>query len=408
MGDGDHRYPRSDIGKDVEQAIEQSQAHDKDKRQVAQSSNPDEISPLDVRSISPLAKGFGQDSPSEALDKLAASAAAGRRAYDEVYRGHGPLEAAASRAISETPPAPSDGQRTEMASSETPIRVEPSSGQPMHPRDKRLFVFLGIWGAIFTGVFLGGVAAFVAGSPHWGASLCAGGLVGAYAMALHLLERRPAVPTARSVWAILIAAAVMTWIFDALQIWTAYHKPMQGYTQAQLDTAVLAAKPSVKASSVVTPQTVSPAQNLGRVSWSNLFNGLTQPTQLRQLSGWWIILTAPPENSEAEKELNTLLMLSSNLSKTLRPAGLPDYARDLDAPKLEGKALRGITIHGRNDAADFIAVTLSNCFNVLRTAEMPANLFDYYHRQSSTIFPEDKFVWLEIGNGSPWKGNCRE
>jgi hypothetical protein len=119
-------------------------------------------------------------------------------------------------------------------------------------------------------------------------------------------------------------------------------------------------------------------------------------------------VTAPPENSEAEKELGTLFMLSSNLSKTFGLAGLPDYSRDLDAPKLEGKALRGITVHGRNDAADFIAATLSLCFIVLRTAEIPAGLFDYYHHQSSTTFPENKFVWLEIGNGSPWKGNCRD
>jgi hypothetical protein len=147
--------------------------------------------------------------------------------------------------------------------------------------------------------------------------------------------------------------------------------------------------------------------NLGRTGWSNLFNSFTQPGQLKQLSGWWVIVTAPPENAEAEKELNDLFMLSSNLSHTLRLAGLPDYSRDLDAPKLEGKGLRGITVHGRNDAADFIAAALSNCFVVLRTADTPAGLFDYYHRQSTTAFSEDKFVWLEIGNGSPWKGNCR-
>jgi hypothetical protein len=179
----------------------------------------------------------------------------------------------------------------------------------------------------------------------------------------------------------------------------------------QLDEALADAK-NAKAQIVqkpmVAPQpAVSVASNLGRTSWSNLFNGFTQPGQLQQLSGWWVIITAPPENSEAEKELNTLFSLSSNLSKTLRLAGLPDYSMDLDAPKLEGKALRGITVHGRNEAADFIAATLSNCFIILRTAEIPAGLFDYYRRQSSTIFAEDKFVWLEIGNGSPWKGNCR-
>lgn len=181
---------------------------------------------------------------------------------------------------------------------------------------------------------------------------------------------------------------------------------------AEQETFLSRVEPPSQNSIVIAPIAAKPTPSnttkLGRTGWFNLFNGLTQPGQLQQLSGWFVIITAPPENAEAEKELNSLFYLSTTGSKALRPTGPPDHSKDLDAPRLEGKALRGITIHGRNQAADFIAAALQNCFVVLRTAEIPAGLFDYYHRQSPTVFAEDKFVWLEIGNGSPWTGNCRD
>jgi hypothetical protein len=351
---------------------------------------------------------FGaSDDRSGALSKLVDSAAAGRAAYDAFYQGRGPLDAVPSRGgdvslRDEIVRATEENERktTGMVVPEQ-AGVGPSSGQPMHPKDRWLLLMVA-WGA--GSVFVGAIAMIAA--------------------TLHLLEKKAHAP--RYPGPILIGAAVLTWLLIGWQTWLAFHQPVQGYTQAQVDAAVSTAKASVQTKldealadsknakaqlerKLAASQPASPpTPTLGRTAWSNLFNGFTRSGQLQQLSGWWVIVTAPAENSEAEKELTNLFMLASSISKTLRLAGLPDYSQDLDAPRLEGKALRGITVHGRNDAADFIAAILSSCFLVLRTAEIPSGLFDYYHRQSSTVFPEDKFVWLEIGNGSPWKGNCRE
>jgi len=64
------------------------------------------------------------------------------RAHDQHNPpARGPLEAAAFRTTSGMPPAPSAEKRTEMVPREPPIRVEPSSGQPMHSNDRWLFLY---------------------------------------------------------------------------------------------------------------------------------------------------------------------------------------------------------------------------------------------------------------------------
>jgi hypothetical protein len=75
---------------------------DEDKPQITPSPNSDEISPFDIQAISALARGLGKPGPSEALDKLAASAATGRRAAYDVFRQN---QSGASK-ISRAPPPP--------------------------------------------------------------------------------------------------------------------------------------------------------------------------------------------------------------------------------------------------------------------------------------------------------------
>jgi hypothetical protein len=156
---------------------------DKDKPQITQSSNSNEISPLDSRSISPLAQGFGQLGPSDALDKLAASAAAGRAAYDEAQRDQAAKKAGGiSRAPSPPPPISgnnyspkppehpphrdesvrgdlmreveeSERKRAEKAP-DMPANPEPEAAKPMHARDRRLYVVLA-WTAIPAALIVG-------------------------------------------------------------------------------------------------------------------------------------------------------------------------------------------------------------------------------------------------------------
>lgn len=127
-------------------------------------------------------------------------------------------------------------------------KAQPSSptelelAKPMHQRDRWLYVVLG-WAAIPTSLFVSGIGAFINGSPHWGAGLCVAGLIGMYAVSMHLLEQRQPVPS--SPGPILIGIAILSWAFVGWQTWLALRAPSQGYTQTQLDAAVSEAKTSV-------------------------------------------------------------------------------------------------------------------------------------------------------------------
>jgi hypothetical protein len=91
------------------------------------------------------------------------------------------------------------------------------------------------------------------------------GLVGMSAASIHLWEKKPRAP---HLGPFLISCAILTWLFVGWQTWLAFHHPVQGYTQAQLDAAVSAAKASVKASPATPQPALSATQNLGRTSWS--------------------------------------------------------------------------------------------------------------------------------------------
>jgi hypothetical protein len=376
----------------------------------------------------PVPSGIDPNSP--ALSILAASAAAGRKAYDAAQRGQ---TAAPSKAtgISRAPPPPpsmsgsSSGYRTgddpslreairkvaDAIGSRQSEKPPPPPEPPVHgpePSPERKF-----WSYIDKAVLsLFELLALMFGLPFGDDLFHERPVTNLHMVYLGIgvlfAIGGPMFPLVRTInwipkWVTTSVSAAARdariWIV-VLLIFFLYGVAPDIYRRATTPVALTGAPLIAKNATMFPP-------NLGRASWFTIFFGLTKPGETLLLPKWFVIVTSPPENAEAEGELNTIFNLASTVSGTLRPAGLPDYSRDLDAPKLEGKALRGITVHGRNPAADLIAETLQNCFLILRTAEVPAGLFDYYHRQSPAVFPEDKFVWLEIGNGSPWKGNCR-
>lgn len=157
------------------------------------------------------------------------------------------------------------------------------------------------------------------------------------------------------------------------------------------------------------PETPVIAPQLGRISWLNLYNALKEPPQSikQQPPKNFVLISQPAENVQIGRDLRTLF-LSTFLQSNIRPLNLPNYDLDLDAPKFEGKGLQGITIHGRNAVADFLALTLQHCYQIYQTEEMPPGVADYYRRRyAGTIAVNDVFVWLEVGKGLPFQdGLC--
>ena len=135
----------------------------------------------------------------------------------------------------------------------TPARDAPPSGQPMHWQDRWLFLVLA-WMAIPAGIFVAGFVALYSGAPHWGAAGIFIGLLGVSAASLHLWEKKPRPPNPSP---FLVGCAISTWLFVGWQTWLAFHKPVQGYTQAQLDKAVEDAENKSAAPAGFTQQQVN-------------------------------------------------------------------------------------------------------------------------------------------------------
>jgi hypothetical protein len=119
-------------------------ADDKDEPQITPSSNSNEISPLDRRWNSPLAPNNSNatvDGPSDALSKLAASAAAGRAAYDSAQapfwqRRPKRVRESLVESINELQSIErqaADKEKQQRAAPANPAPDGPPSGQPMHP-----------------------------------------------------------------------------------------------------------------------------------------------------------------------------------------------------------------------------------------------------------------------------------
>jgi hypothetical protein len=157
---------------------------------------------------------------------------------------------------------------------------------------------------------------------------------------------------------------------------------------------------------VRTHQAVVPSwqpERLGRISWMNLYNTLREPpAEIREAPNKIrILINQPSANAVSGMDLGSLFF--SFPRSNLWPLNEPNYDHDLDAPRLRaGGGPAGITIHGRNLAADFLERALEHCYIIRRTSEMPAGIPEFYHRMyPTTVSESDTFVWLELGDGSP-------
>lgn len=136
----------------------------------------------------------------------------------------------------------------------------------------------------------------------------------------------------------------------------------------------------------------------------NLANILGASDDARIIPKTFVILTSKPDNELIHHDLEIILNWAFALSSAkgnLLPMGLPNYQKDLDVPRLEERGEPGITIHGRNQAGDFLMRTLSNgnCFNTHQTGDTPNELLPYYHNIWPGSTDVTAIVWIEIGPG---------
>jgi hypothetical protein len=82
---------------------------------------------------------------------------------------------------------------------------------------------------------------------------------------------------------------------------------------------------------------------------------------------------------------------------------LPEYDHDRDAPKFEAGQFPGITIYGSEALADFIERSLSNCFHIGTTTQMPIGAAEYYIQKfrlgsaKTTLSLEERALHWSVG-----------
>jgi hypothetical protein len=119
-----------------------------------------------------------------------------------------------------------------------------------------------------------------------------------------------------------------------------------------------------------------------------------------------ILFTASPDNKELWLDLHRIFEVGMREVQSQMTPGkspllqLPNYQRDIDAPSLAATNISGIIIHGA--VPDDLRAFFERCFVTRWTEKVPDGLTEYYKFQH--------VIWIEIGNGFPWKGptECSE
>jgi hypothetical protein len=171
-----------------------------------------------------------------------------------------------------------------------PDTTEPEVENRMHPLDRRFYVIL-LWAGIPVALIASCLLAWASGQlpREWAIAGIIIGLLGMAAATYYALEVGP--PSPRYPGPIILSIAALTWLLVGWQTWIGFHTQVQGYTQAQLDSAVSEAERTLQskldetirqrdADTAVTvhrarklPEPVPPAPSdvPGPISWN--FNG---------------------------------------------------------------------------------------------------------------------------------------
>ena len=225
---------------------------------------------------------------------------------------------------------------------------------------------------------------------------------------------------ARTIWRfssqrILWALGVATWLFLAINIGLAIHPlypppvspPDQHNAEQQMRLA------QARIGELQLGANLAEWNNIPTACTIKLIRRLEQGDRLKTLPRTMIATTSPPNMTLFVDNLHQVLgaaseKIYSEATASQAPVVYPfqfgptiNYQTDLDAPRLNGRGVVGITIHGRNPMGDFLREVFSDVFVTHQTGEdLPAEqLLAYYHRVGANFLPYDNVVWIEVGSG---------
>jgi hypothetical protein len=117
-----------------------------------------------------------------------------------------------------------------------------------------------------------------------------------------------------------------------------------------------------------------------------------------------ILVTSPTENSNTARDIRNLFnaglyrLFSKPEHKGVSSKRLmlqpPNYAADVDAPKLPTSGATGIVVHGKGEIEDLVRQVLAHCY-VVRGASKSVDILDKYYGR--------KVIWIELGSGAQWR-----
>jgi hypothetical protein len=141
-----------------------------------------------------------------------------------------------------------------------------------------------------------------------------------------------------------------------------------------------------------------------------LFGGLTSE-EVKKLPRTLVVIGGTSASEMFTNEMQWIFNLTvAPLNNQIWvPVPPPNYDKDLDAPKITGQDIPGITIHGRGDAANLLNRILSQYFKVHKTEELPEGGIRNYYNNLYRNVAGDSIVWLQFGSGFPLQyPGCRD
>jgi hypothetical protein len=154
---------------------------------------------------------------------------------------------------------------------------------------------------------------------------------------------------------------------------------------AVADAAQLRAHDQAPAGQSAIPSTIDVLTGAHMIDW------LTRRSQGKNISG--ALFISSPDRYQKLK-MAILEILGKGIPG-LRFSPLPDPADDFGAPRFPTTKLPGLLVHGDSGLADGIASLFSGCLLVGQTKDAVDGLKIYTKQQ--------EVIWIEIGEGSPWK-----